>query len=86
MYLRRYENIRERLLTIVNNLVMKTIKESFQTINLQILKEQNSPGSADSSTFQIDRYFTSHKNCGVSKFLMSEGLDNMQSEHQFDFA
>lgn len=40
VYLRRYENLRERLTTMVSNLILKTIKEALQKINLKLTNYQ----------------------------------------------
>ena len=71
VYLRRYENLRERVLTLTSNLVLKTIKEALQKINLKILKnEQNESGN-----FHIDRFFYVPEGHAMCKTLMTNGLD-----------
>jgi hypothetical protein len=45
VYLKRYENLRERVLLMVSNLVLKTMKEALQQINVKIVKMQNEQGT-----------------------------------------
>ena len=86
VYLRRYENLRERVVTMVSNWIGKTIKEALQKINLRIAKNEGGGASTESSSFHVDRYFFVPEGHQMCKILMSKGLDNVNSIYQFDFS
>ena len=79
VYLRRYENLRERVVTMVSNWVGKTIKEALQKINLRIVKNDGGSTTKAPEPFHVDQYFFVPEGHQMCKILMSDGLDNVNS-------
>jgi hypothetical protein len=67
VYLRRYETLRERIVLLSTNLVLKTIKEALQKINLKLLHD---------SSQNLEKYFHMPSGHEMCKKLMTCGLDN----------
>ena len=74
--------MREKVVTLTTNLVLKTIKEALQKINLKIVKQEGQ----EQSSFHMERYFFQPQGHSMCKTLMEHCLDNHSSQYQFDFS
>jgi phage-related protein len=62
--------------------VVKVIFDAVKTINLKITNKDNTT----EDSFHIERFFHQPEGHLMCHYLMSKGLDNHESQHQFDFS